>query len=222
MTARTRVKICCIASPAEAAMAVRAGADLLGLVGPMPSGPGVINEATAREIAGVALPWAASVLLTDHDRPDQVVEHAARIGVRTVQIVRHVPQRTLARLAVAAPGLALIQVIHVEDAGALDLIGGYEPHVAAFLLDSGRPAAGELGGTGRVHDWQVSAEFVRRSRRPVFLAGGLNPRNVGEAIAQVRPAGVDLCGGIRIDGALDADLLAAFMGAVRQADEGAP
>ena len=220
MTHRTRVKICCIASPAEAEMAVRAGADLLGLVGPMPSGPGVIDEATAREIAGAALPWAAPVLLTEHEEPGEIVEHAARVGVRTVQLVRHVPRRTLARLAVAAPGLALIQVIHVEDDAALDLIDGYERHVVAFLLDSGRPARGELGGTGRVHDWAISAEFVRRTSRPVFLAGGLNPENVGDAIARVRPAGVDLCSGVRIDGALDAGLLAAFMRSVRRADEG--
>ncbi len=222
MLRRTRVKICCIASRNEAAMAAAAGADLLGLVGPMPSGPGVIDDRTAREVAEMALPWATPVLLTEFEEPAEIVEHAARIGARTVQIVRHVPSRTLARLAVAAPGLARIQVIHVEDEGALDLIPGYERHVNAFLLDSGRPAHGELGGTGRVHDWEISAEFVHRTARPVFLAGGLTPENVGEAIARVRPVGVDLCGGIRIEGALDRELLTSFLSAIRRADEEVP
>jgi phosphoribosylanthranilate isomerase len=215
---RTRVKICCIASPAEAAMAADAGADLLGLVGPMPTGPGPVDERILRETAAQAVPWAAMVLLTNCIRFDDITEHAARVGVRAVQIVNHIEPGTHARLARDAPGLARIQVVHVEDEGALDLIESYGPHVTAFLLDSGRPALRELGGTGQVHDWRISAEFVRRSPRPVFLAGGLTPANVGEAIRRVRPFGVDLCTGIRVDGTLDPGLLAAFMEAVHQAD----
>lgn len=218
MAARTRVKICCIASAGEAALAAAAGADLLGLVGPMPTGPGPISENTAVEIAAAAPPWAAPVLLTARETADDIAGHAARVGVRAVQVVNHVAPETHARLARAAPGLARIQVIHVEDRGALELIEAYQPHVTAFLLDSGRPSAGELGGTGRVHDWAVSAEFVRRSARPVFLAGGLTPVNAREAIRAVRPFGVDLCSGIRVGGKLDADRLAAFMEAVRGAD----
>jgi phosphoribosylanthranilate isomerase len=221
MGARTRVKICCIASPADAEMAASAGADLLGLVGPMPTGPGPIEDRMARLIAAGAVPWAPQVLLTACETADGIAEHAARIGVRAVQIVTHVAPAAHARLARAAPGLTRIQVIHVEDADALRLIADYEPHVTAFLLDSGRPALDELGGTGRVHDWEISAEFVRRSGWPVFLAGGLTPENVGEAIRVVRPFGVDVCSGVRVDGKLDPGRLAAFMEAVRTADHGA-
>lgn len=220
MISRTRVKICCIASSGEAALAAAAGADLLGLVGPMPSGPGVIDEAATREIATGAPPWVAPVLLTASVAADDIAEHAARVGVRMVQVVNHIAPEVHARLARSAPGLARLQVIHVEDEGALDLIDAYAPHVTAFLLDSGRPLAGELGGTGRVHDWQISAEFVRRSPRPVFLAGGLTPGNVGEAIRRVRPVGVDLCTGVRVAGGLDPARLSAFMAAVQMADHG--
>ena len=110
------------------------------------------------------------------------------------------------------PALKRVQVIHVEDNGALDLIRVYEPHVHAFLLDSGRPNAStvELGGTGRVHDWRISAEFVRRSVKPVFLAGGLKPGNVADAVRQVSPFGVDLCSGVRTEGKLDEGLLSQF------------
>jgi phosphoribosylanthranilate isomerase len=92
--------------------------------------------------------------------------------------------------------------------------------VHAFLLDSGRPSlpTPEYGGTGRTHDWAVSAEFVRRSPHPVFLAGGLSAANVSEAIRRVRPFGVDLCSGVRTDGHLDPGKLRAFVGAVLGAD----
>ena len=221
MATRVRVKVCCIASPDEAGMAAEAGADLLGLVGPMPTGPGVVEEAMAREIAAGAPAWAPPVLLTACVDAADIAEHAARVGVRTVQIVNHVTPETHLWLARRAPGLARIQVIHVEDSGALELIDAYGSNVSAFLLDSGRPSARELGGTGRVHDWGVSAEIVARAPRPVFLAGGLTPDNVGEAIRQVRPFGVDLCSGVRVNMALDPGRLGAFMEAVQAAGRGA-
>lgn len=200
-------------------MAAAHGADLLGLVGPMPTGPGPITEAEAVTIARGAPPWATPVLLTARETAESIAAHAAEAGVRAVQIVRHLSPDELARLARIAPDLARMQVVHVEDDTALDLIDAYAPHVTAFLLDSGRPSRHELGGTGRVHDWRISAEFVRRSPCPVFLAGGLTPENVGEAISRVRPFGVDLCTGVRVNGALDPARLAAFMVAVQSADD---
>lgn len=89
----------------------------------------------------------------------------------------------------------------------------YEPYVHAFLLDSGRPNASiaELGGTGRAHDWSISAEIVRRSSRPVFLAGGINPGNVRDAISTVAPFGLDVCSGVRRNNCLDPMLLDEFI-----------
>ena len=72
----------------------------------------------------------------------------------------------------------------------------------------------ELGGTGRAHDWEVSARIVAGVDVPVFLAGGLHAGNVAEAVRQVRPWGVDLCSGVRTDGRLDAGKLAAFVAAL--------
>lgn len=210
---RLRVKICCIASPEEARLAATLGADLLGLVGPMPSGPGVIDLTAARAIAEATPPWARPVLLSSHETADGIAREAEAAGVGTVQIVRHVAPHVHDRLARIAPALHRIQVIHVEDGAALDLIPAYEGRATAFLLDSGRPGASELGGTGRVHDWEVSAEFVRRSSLPVFLAGGLGPANAAEAVARVRPFGLDICSGVRTEGALDRAKLAAFIAA---------
>ena len=85
-----------------------------------------------------------------------------------------------------------------ESAGDAELAA----RVDALLLDSGRPDAQvkTLGGTGLTHDWALSAEIVAQVDRPVFLAGGLRESNVAEAIAQVKPFGVDLCSGVRTEG----------------------
>lgn len=213
---RTRVKICCIASRYEAELAIRYGADAVGLVGEMPSGPGTIDDDAARSIAREIPPPVASFLLTSRVTADDVVDHVNYCGTNTVQIVHHIDPKEYPAIAEALPGTKRVQVIHVEDHGALDLMTAYEPYVHAFLLDSGRPHAPivELGGTGRTHDWQISKKFVASSRLPVFLAGGLQPDNVADAIATVQPYGVDLCSGVRTNGALDAEKLAAFMAAL--------
>jgi phosphoribosylanthranilate isomerase len=217
---RTRVKICCISSVGEAETAVRLGADALGLVAAMPSGPGVIDDATIAAIAAAVPPPVATFLLTSELTAARIAEHVRATGTSAVQIVSHIAPEEAAKLAELLPVTRRVQVIHVEDDRALDLIDVYAPHMHAFLLDSGRPSlpVPELGGTGRLHDWAVSAAFVRRSPRPTFLAGGLRPSNIGDAIRRVRPYGLDLCTSVRTNGCLDPIKLTHFMRAVRDAD----
>lgn len=217
---RTRVKICCIADPAEARLAVRLGADAVGLVGPMPSGPGVITLPQAAAIAAAAPPPVARFLLSSSQSAEALTDEVRCTGVDTLQIVRHVDPAVLETLRRTLPAVRLVQVIHVEDDACLDLLAGYEVHCDAFLLDSGKPGASteELGGTGRVHDWEISARIVSDTDRPVFLAGGLNAGNVGEALRLVRPYGIDLCSSVRTADRLDPAKLAAFMDAVRAAE----
>ena len=211
-----RVKVCCIQSVAEARIAVEAGADLLGLVGAMPSGPGPISDETVAEVSGWAPPGVASVLLSSETTADKLIAHVARCRPAVLQIVDDPEPGARAALRAAHPGVKLMQVIHVEDEGAIDAAKAAED-ADAILLDSGRPSAAvkELGGTGRAHDWSISARLVKAVDRPVFLAGGLTPENVGEAIREVRPYGVDLCSGVRTDDRLDAAKLREFMKAVR-------
>jgi len=217
---RTRIKVCCIASPAELDLAVAAGADAIGLVGAMPSGPGPIADPLIAAIAATVPPPVTAVLLTSETRAADIAAHATRTGVGTVQIVSEIDPAELRSLARLLPRLRRVQVIHVDGPGALARSDRYAALVDAFLLDSGRPNAAvpTLGGTGDVHDWAVSAAFVARSPRPVFLAGGLDAANVGAAIARVRPFGVDVCSGLRSGGNLDPARLAAFVAAVAIAD----
>lgn len=214
-----RIKICCIRDAAEAALAIGQGVAALGLVSAMPSGPGVIEETAIAAIAANVPPPIATFLLTSLTDADAIIEQQRRCRCNTVQLVDAVPPGTHARLRAALPGIALVQVIHVVDAASVEEAVAVAPEVDALLLDSGNPALAvkELGGTGRVHDWSLSRAIVERCGRPVFLAGGLRPDNVADAVRTVRPFGLDLCSGVRSDGRLDADKLAAFIAAVRGA-----
>ncbi len=217
---RTRIKICCISSIEEAQLATAAGVDALGLVGAMPSGPGPIDDDLIRDIVRTVPPPVATFLLTSRTDATDIADHVRYCGVNTVQIVNHIEPTVLESLAKMTPQVRRVQVIHVEGESALDLIDDYAAFADAFLLDSGRPSAAiaELGGTGRTHDWKISTEFVRRSPKPVFLAGGLKPNNVTDAIRAVRPFGVDVCSGLRTNGALDAEKVAAFAKEIRGVD----
>ena len=190
----------------EARIAVAQGADAVGLVGHMPSGPGPIDDDLARDIAGTVPPPVASFLLTSFASAEDIARHLLKVGATAVQIVRHIALAEYPKLRALLPHRRIVQVIHVEDAGALALARAYGALADALLLDSGRPKAAveELGGTGRAHDWDVSARIVAEAPVPVFLAGGLNAGNVAQAVARVRPFGVDLCSGVRTQGALDA------------------
>ena len=201
----------------EARIAVAQGADAVGLVGHMPSGPGPIDDALAAEIALVVPPPVASFLLTSFARAEDIAAHLRKVGATVVQIVRHIAVAEYPRLRALLPGRRIVQVVHVEDEWALALARAYGALADALLLDSGRPMAAveELGGTGRAHDWDVSARIVAEAPVPVFLAGGLHAGNVAAAVARVRPYGVDLCSGVRTHGALDAGKLAALVAALR-------
>jgi phosphoribosylanthranilate isomerase len=214
--AKPRVKICCIMSVAEARLAVSAGAAALGLVGQMPSGPGVVDDALIAEIATSVPPPVATFLLTSETRADSIVDHVGRCRTNTVQLVDRVEEGAHAAIRCALPQVKIVQVLHVADADVVDEARALAGAVDAFLLDSGNPklAVKELGGTGRVHDWDLSRRIVEAVDRPVFLAGGLRADNVSEAIARVKPFGVDLCSSVRSEGRLDAAKLASFFAAV--------
>ncbi|GAB5518427.1 MAG: phosphoribosylanthranilate isomerase [Rhodothermales bacterium] len=211
--------MCCISSATEAMMALDAGADALGLVSAMPSGPGVISEALIAEVIAAVPRETDTFLLTSATTADAIIAQHRRCPAHTLQLVDAVPLATYDALRRALPDVRLVQVIHVVDATALDEAQAVALHVDAVLLDSGNPnlAVKELGGTGRAHDWSVSRAIVEPVAVPVWLAGGLRAENVAEAIRMVQPHGLDLCSSIRTEGQLDAEKLAMFMHAVAQA-----
>ena len=212
-----RVKVCCIASVQEARVAIAHGAGAIGLVSEMPSGPGVIAESLIAAIAASVAPGIGTFLLTSRQSVDGIAEQQRRTGVNTIQICDDLVEGTLRELRAALPGIAIVQVIHVDGADAIDRARAVAPSVDAILLDSGNQklAVKELGGTGRRHDWTIGRRIREEVSVPVYLAGGLNAANVAEAIATVAPFGLDVCNGVRTDGRLDVGKLEAFAAAVR-------
>ena len=213
-----RIKICCISSIEEAVMAIRSGADALGLVGKMPSGPGPIADELIASIASTIPPPIASFLLTSEQSATAIIDHINRVHTNTVQIVDELTDGAYMQIREALPLIRIVQVIHVTGRESIDQARQVEQHVDAILLDSGNPKLPikTLGGTGNTHDWDISRELVKAVNIPVFLAGGLNAGNVAEAIAIVRPFAVDVCSGVRTDGKLDREKLNAFINAVRK------
>ena len=215
-----RVNICCIATRREADTAVRAGADALGLVSEMPSGPGVISLDSIAGIVPLIPPGVSSFLLTSKTRFEDIARQITATGVGVAQLVDRVDGDVYRELRDAFPRLRLVQVVHVMDESAIGEAEAVAPLVDAVLLDSGdtRGAVKELGGTGRRHDWSISKRIRERIAKPVFLAGGLEPGNVVEAMETVRPFGLDICSGVRTDGRLDENKLRWFIAAVRTAE----
>jgi phosphoribosylanthranilate isomerase len=197
------------------------GASAIGLVSQMPSGPGSIAEALIWDIAHNVPPGVDTFLLTCETTAERIIAQQRFCRTTTIQLVDEVEPGVHARLREALPGVSLVQVIHVRDDDSLRQSVAVAPVVDALLLDSGNPSAPtkELGGTGRVHDWAVSRRIRDSVDVPIYLAGGLNPGNVGKAIARVEPFAVDVCSGLRTNGALDELKLAAFM---REVAPGAP
>jgi phosphoribosylanthranilate isomerase len=214
---RIRIKICCISSLLEARIAINHGADALGLVGKMPSGPGPIPDWLIAEIVKTIHPPIASFLLTSEQSSEEIIYHVKRVDTNTVQIVDELTNGDYADIRTALPHLKIVQVIHVVDESSIDEAVRLSPNVDALLLDSGNPKATTktLGGTGNIHNWDISREIVKAVNVPVFLAGGLHANNVREAIEKVQPFGVDVCSGVRTEGKLDPGKVEAFIRAAQ-------
>jgi len=211
-----RIKICCISSIDEARMAIEHGASAIGLVARMPSGPGPISDDLIKQIAMSVAPPVATFMLTSETSVNEIIRHHHRTNTNTIQIVDTLKEGEYSQLKAALRGVKIVQVIHVIDESSVDKAIEISGMVDAILLDSGNPnlKVKELGGTGRVHNWKLSRKIRDNSKCPVFLAGGLKPENVRQAIQEVHPFAVDVCSGVRTDGHLDKGKLELFVAGV--------
>ena len=197
-------------------MAIEYGADALGLVGKMPSGPGPIPDWLIAEIVKTIHPPVASFLLTSEQSSEEIIFHVKRVATNTVQIVDELTAGTYRDIRSALPHLKIVRVVHVINEKSIEEALRMSEEADALLLDSGNPkgALKTLGGTGNVHNWDISREIVKQVKVPVFLAGGLHANNVRQAIETVQPFGVDICSGVRTEGKIDPNKLSDFMKAV--------
>lgn len=192
-----RVKICGIQTLEEGLMCVNAGVDALGfLVGITHKAEDKVKPEKARDIIRALPLFVCKVMVTHMKEPDEVVRLARVAEVDTVQLHENMSIRSILEIRGALPYLKLIKAVHV--AGSKDdclkeaLL--FEPHVDAILLDS--RTEDRIGGTGMVHDWDISAEIRQRLQKPLILAGGLRPDNVASAIDKVKPYAVDVNSGV--------------------------
>jgi phosphoribosylanthranilate isomerase len=218
-TRTPRIKICCISSVEEAALAIECGASAVGLVSHMPSGPGVISEDRIMEIASSIPPAIGSFLLTSKQDAKSIIVQHRRCRTNCIQLCDRLTLGCHRDLKLALPGISVIQVIHVTGAESVEEAVAVAPLVDALLLDSGNRslAVKELGGTGRIHDWTLSRQIREQVDIPIFLAGGLSSGNVRQAIEEVAPFGLDVCSGVRSNGNLDCIKLTRFFEAANAA-----
>ena len=186
-------------------MAIEFGASAIGLVGKMPSGPGVISDDLIAKISKSIPPPIASFLLTSETNAGRIIEHHKKVQTSTIQIVDKLTNNAYDQIKLHLPNVKLVQVIHVLDDDSVNQAIEVSKYVDAVLLDSGNPnlEIKELGGTGRIHNWELSREIRNRLAIPIFLAGGINAENARTAIEFVNPFGLDLCSSVRTENKLD-------------------
>jgi phosphoribosylanthranilate isomerase len=196
MTRVAYTKVCGMTRLDDVRAAVEAGVDAIGcLVGLDYDVPDRIEAEAARGIFAFAPPSVARVLVTHRTTIEEVTELVREAGASAVQLHGAFPLDAIPELRRRLPKVSIVSCTHVVDEASVEKALRAAEVADRVLLDS--RTADRIGGTGRIHDWSISARIVERSPKPVILAGGLTPENVAEAIARVRPWGVDVNSGVR-------------------------
>ena len=189
--ARTRIKLCGVTNPDDAAMAVAMGVDALGFIFPARS-PRALGPERVEEIIARTPPFVDAVgVFVNHD-PVEIVEIIKRCGLTLAQLHGDESPAYCRKLAEDARPCRLIKAFRVRGETDEDNFAPYQEVVSAFLLDTWHPAI--RGGSGESFDWRRVASF--NLRRPCILAGGLTADNVGMAISLARPFAVDINSGV--------------------------
>lgn len=203
----SKVKICGLTSPADAMAAAEAGADMIGLMF-YEGSPRHISIAQAAEIARALPPFVLKVGVFVNPEEAQVMEAIAACGLNLLQFHGAEPTEFCTQF-----GLMSVKALRVQNAESLAALEHFMTD--AFLLDAYSKAG--LGGTGETFNWDL-AVAAQRFGKPIFLAGGLTPGNVADAVRQVKPFAVDVSSGVEsAPGQKDAAKMRAFVAAVRGA-----
>jgi phosphoribosylanthranilate isomerase len=188
------IQVAGIIDQAEADMIIEEGADWLGFALRLPAKNEDLSEADAAAIIKEIQPEHKGVIITYLTDADEIKAFCDELGVGAIQLHGDVTPEQLRKLRAIAPELYVLKSLVVK-ADNIDelrtIVEDSAEWVDMFITDSFDPATGAKGATGLVHDWNISAELVRISPRPLMLAGGLDPDNVAAAIEEVRPAAVD-------------------------------
>ena len=196
--AMIKVKICGITNLDDALAAISFGADAVGfLVGQVhySTSSFMLPERVAKIVARLP-PFCSTVLVTHLSRPEQVIRVLRIANVTTLQLHGDTTPAEAIEIKNQFPFLKAYKVIHVSDDSAIQEVSRYVGFADGIILDTTIKATGQVGGTGRTHDWRLSEKIARSTTLPVILAGGLNPENISEAVRTVQPYGVDANSGV--------------------------
>jgi phosphoribosylanthranilate isomerase len=200
-----KVKVCGTTRLKDALLAVECGADAIGFIFHKKS-PRYVTVKTANEICSKLPPFVNRVGVFVNETADTINRIADRCGLDAVQLHGDESPAFCKKIK-----RRVIKAVRVEDATSLQEMSRYV--VDAILLDTYKE--GQWGGTGKVFDWELAARAKKYG--PVILAGGLNPRNVKEALRKVQPYGVDVSSGVeQSPGKKDPKKVKAFLKAVRE------
>src|ERR1700690_1653810 len=203
----TRVKICGITNQADALAAIDAGADALGF-NFYEKSPRYLTVPGAAEISKQLQPFVMRVGVFVNAPEELVLRAIGECGLSFLQFHGEEPPEFCAQF-----GQMSMKAFRIRDAASLQELPKYQTE--AYLLDAFSPEA--RGGTGEKFNWDLAVE-AQKLGKPIFLAGGLTPENVAEAVRKVRPFGVDVSSGVEISpGKKDPAKVRAFINAAKAA-----
>lgn len=215
-----RAKICGINTWDNAKIALDCGADALGfLVGITHLAEDKIEVEDAKRIIDKIPPFVSTVAVTHLQDVKKIIDLCRFLGVTTLQIHDYISPEEVAVCKKELPTVKMIKAVHVIDGdktGTIAMARSFEKVADALLLDS--RTAERLGGTGKVHDWNISREIVDEMNIPVMLAGGLTDQNVYDAVMKVRPYAVDVNSGVETDGNKNWDKVYGFITNAKRAE----
>lgn len=197
----------------DALMCVECGVNIIGLlVGQAHTSDDFISKELARAIK-IALPLDIKTTLITHlEKADEIIKIAEFIDVDYIQLHSHLPESEVEIIKEKLPNKKLLRLIHIDSDGKLLTDIESIKFVDFYFTDSINLKTNQVGGTGLTHNLETDKMLVEKLNKPVFIAGGLTPDNVAEAVKYCNPYGVDVNSGCRaIDGSRDREKVLAFV-----------
>jgi phosphoribosylanthranilate isomerase len=236
---RVRVSVCAVRDEVDVEAVVAGGADAVGvLVLTRHRADDEVDLATARRLLLAVPPYVGRYAVTHSVDLDGLLRVINELPIDTLQIHDDAPRLVVERLRSQHPELRLIKAVHLRprtngcahppersehhEPLVFPAYEEYQDVVDALIVDTVDLAADRIGGTGRTHDWDVTAAIARDANRPLILAGGLTPYNVADAVRAVAPWGVNVNTGVEFGGRKDVALVRAFVDAANVATSTTP
>src|SRR3989338_1171433 len=192
----TQVKICGITNEEDALKAAILGADYLGFLVEISFSEDKLTRKNAKEIIRKLPLEVQPVFVTYLKKAKPIIEIAEYLNPSIIQLHNSITIEEIGKIREALPKIKLTKSISVIDESSIKEAKKYENYVDFLLLDT--KSGEKKGGTGKVHDWEISRKIVKEVKTKIFLAGGLNPDNIEEAIKKVKPYAVDTNSGVKL------------------------